>query len=265
MNQSEVKRIRRLRSILGNAGVRISSLSCCAVIISSLASLIAAGLASMPNVAEASGVDPLPAVARALATVTSYEVTVTTPRRPGIAPTRRRTGQRPRRNVGPGAGLGFGDESITAVRKAGSLEEFYVFKGTNSAGKITITQYIVYGGTSCQRNGSSGKFTCQQASVPFLSDPTVAFEFGAGSTIFANAPQKTVAGQRCRGFSYVNKGTTVSASGTIYVSIATNLPCRQVASITRKAFTGGGTFTRTSIYTWSHFNDSHLTIPPIPR
>src|SRR5689334_11884611 len=108
-------------------------------------------LAGVGQPAQAAGVDPLPAVARALAHVTSYQVTITTttsngrPRtgrpRSGAFPTPR-AGQR----GGRGGGFGFrpGTQTLTAVRKSGGFEDYIVSRGKDFSGKTVTSQQIVY-------------------------------------------------------------------------------------------------------------------------
>ena len=218
--------------------------------------------------AAAAGVDPLPAVARALAHVTSSEVAITSSgsgfRGSGSRSTRPPSGNR-RRGTGF-FGRGSGTRTLVAVRKGSQFEDYVVFSGTNSSGKTVVNEIVIYGSKMCRRTNKSGPFTCQSASgrFNFNLDPTTAFEQSAGPAVFTPVSAKTIAGQVCNGYSYVNKSQFGQASGVVYISRTTNLPCEQLATNTGRSPNGGGTFTQKSTYVWSRFNDRGLTVPAIP-
>jgi hypothetical protein len=241
--------------------------------------------------ARAAGVDPLPAVASALAHVQSYEVSVTSSttvtgmtRPPATRTPRAGTGQR--RGRGSGRGLGFGPgartQTIIAIRQGNAFEDYVVTKGTVN-GKAA-TQETIYSGTRvCTRSNGTGTFSCQtaQQGFNFNPDPTTAFEGPAGSAVFTPTKAATIDGQSCDGFTYMNKLQNGTASGVVYIGHSTHLPCKQLATNVRHGFgfgrgngNGSGnntsnnnsnaTITQKSTMLWSHFNDSHLKIPSIP-
>jgi hypothetical protein len=216
--------------------------------------------------AQAAGVDPLPAVARALAHVRSYEVTITLSGSGarGARPPRTARGTRNRRGTGVFALRGMRTETVVAVRKGSVFEDYVVFKGTNSAGKPATMELIFYGTKVCRRSSGASSYTCSTmtGSFNFNPDPTQAFTEGAGATTFAQAGTRTIAGQACEGYTY--RTADGSAHGIVYLSRATSLPCEQIATVTRRAPTSGATFTQTSTILWSHFNDPALRVPAIP-
>jgi hypothetical protein len=208
-------------------------------------------------------------VARALAHVTSYQVTIaaTTNGRPrtgrprsGAFPTPR-AGQR-----GGRGGFGFrpGTQTLTAVRKSGGFEDYIVSRGKDFSGKTVTSQQIVYGSKMCSKTGSARSYTCRTMSgqFNFNPDPTVAFEQGAGGTTFKTTGSKRIGGQVCDGYTYSNRSQTVTASGSVYIARSTHLPCEQIAAITRRF--NGRSFTQHSTDVWSHFNDQSLKVPAIP-
>lgn len=221
--------------------------------------------------ARAAGVDPLPAVASALAHVTSYQVTTTsttsaTGRRPTGTP---RTGRRPRRGTGFRFGAGPRTTTIVAVRKGKLFEDYVVITGKDAAGKTTTTNLIVYGSRTCMRASGARSYTCRTTQSFFNLDPTVAFAQGAGSTTFAPTSARTIGGQVCEGYSYQNVSQSATAKGVVYIARTTHLPCEQDATITRRfpgssGSSSGGSFTQKSTTLWSHFNDRRLTVPAIP-
>jgi hypothetical protein len=216
--------------------------------------------------AQDAGADPLPAVARALAHVRSYQVTIklSGSGARGARPPRTARGTRSRRGVGGFFLRGPRTETIVAVRKGSTFEDYAVIKGTNAAGKPATMELVVYGSKVCRRNPGASSYTCStmRTSYNFNPDPTSAFTAGAGSTTFARAASHTIAGQVCVGYTY--RTPDGSAHGLVYLSRATSLPCEQIATVTRHATSGSGTFTQTSTILWSRFNDSHLTVPAIP-
>jgi hypothetical protein len=236
-----------------------------------VAALVVAALASVEAPpGRAAGLNPLPAVAKALATVTSYQVVVTSassgaPRRPSGTPI-----PGTRRGTRPGGGLGFfgfgrQTRTIVAVRKGALYEDYIVTKGTDRSGKPVTTGLIIYGNRVCTQAAGAHSYTCQTPTnqFAFSLDPTVAFTEGAGSTTFTRAGSKTVGGQACSGYAYLNQSPTVTGKGVIYLSAKTSLPCEQDASLTRHP-SAGGTFTQTTTSIWSRFNDKSLTVPALP-
>ena len=228
-------------------------------------------LAVLPGAvsARAATVDPLPAVARALSGVRSYQVTITSsisglPRSSKRPPSHRAGGQgRFRRGAGLGFGRG-GTETIVAVRKGSSFEDHIVFKGAGSSGQPSTREIVIVGTRMCTRNNGKGAYSCQTMTRSFAFDPTTAFEQGAGSAVFTPARAATIGGQVCAGYTYKNTLTNGTASGTVYISRATNLPCEQIATTTRRAFSGSGTFMQRMTILWSRYNDKRLTVPALP-
>lgn len=240
--------------------------------------------ATTTPVAQAAGVDPLPAVASALAHVRSYEVSVTTAttvtgltRPPATGTPRAGSGQRRGRGAFRGLrfGPGTGTQTIIAIRQGNAFEDYVVAKGTGSNGKPATQETIFSGNRICYRSNGKGSFSCQtmQQSFNFNPDPTAAFEGPAGSAVFTPAKSKTIDGQSCDGYTYMNKLQNGTASGVVYIGHSTHLPCEQLATNVRHGFGRGNssgssnstaTFTQKSTYIWSHFNDSHLKIPSVP-
>ncbi len=240
-----------------------------------IAALAAGTVVPRAGAAEAATLDPLPAVARALTDVRSYQVTVTSSfggARPfGTRPRPRGTPVPGRgRGTGRGGFLGRGapNRTIIAVRKGGTFEDYVVYKGRDASGKAITTDVIVYGAKPCTRTGGARSYACQTTSNGYSIDPTAAFAAGAGSTTFTGAAAKTVGGQTCAGYAYTNRSQAATATGVVYISGTTHLPCEQDATVTRKAPTGTGTgsgsFTQTTTTVWSRFNDKRLTVPAVP-
>lgn len=229
--------------------------------------LAAAGLPT----AGAAGVDPLPAVARALSGVTSYQVTITSsvsgrPRRPSGS-SRPGNGQRNGRGPGNRFGFGFGPQTrvITAVRKGDGFEDDIATTGKLQSGKTATMHVITYGATICMRATGATSYSCTTPNNRFFNpDPTHAFTQGAGSTVFARTQPKTIGGQVCYGYTYSNVSQSSAVRGSVYISRKTNLPCEQIDTVTRHFGTSGQAFTSSATYVWSHFNDKHLKVPSIP-
>lgn len=240
------------------------------------------GTASLPSAA-AAGLDPLPAVAKALSSVTSYEVVVTTSTngrpfrgsgrpRPTSTP---RAGRGQRSGRGRALGFGFGPQTrtIIAVRKGNAFEDYVVVSRKTSTGKTTTMDLVTYGTKACTRASGAKTYTCRTMTnqFSFNFDPTTAFAQGAGSTTFARTRAKTIDGQVCDGYSYANTSSAAIVRGVVYIAHATNLPCEQDDTTTRHIPTGNGsssgtssaTFTLVSKYVWSHFDDKHLTVPSV--
>jgi len=224
--------------------------------------------------ATAATLDPLPAVARALTDVRSYQVTVTSSFN-GARPFGTRP--RPRGTPVPGRGRGAGggffgrgapNRTVIAVRKGGTFEDYAVYAGRDASGKAVTTDVIVYGAKTCTRTGGARSYACQTTSNGYGIDPTAAFAGGAGSTTFTGAAAKTVGGQSCAGYAYTNKSQTATATGVVYISDKTHLPCEQDATVTRHVSTGSGTgtasFTQKTATVWNRFNDKRLTVPAVP-
>ncbi len=239
-----------------------------------VAALAAGAVVPRAQAARAATLDPLPAVARALTDVRSYQVTVTSSfngARPFGTRPRPRGTPTPGRGTGRGAGGGFfgrgaQNRTIIAVRKGGTFEDYVVYKGRDASGKAITTDVIVYGSKTCTRTGAATSYACQTTSNGYGIDPTAAFAAGAGSTTFTQAASKTVGGQACAGYVYTNRSQAATATGVVYISGKTHLPCEQDATVTRKAPTGSGTgsFTQKTTTVWSRFNDKRLTVPTIP-
>lgn len=245
------------------------------------ATLSASGLPT----ARAAVLDPLPAVAKALSRVTSYQVVVTTSTkgrpfrgtgRPRPSGTPRPTGTPRAGRNGRGGALGFGfgpqTRTITAVRKGNAFEDYVVVSRKASSGKTTTMDLVTYGTKTCTRAGGAKTYTCRTMTNQFTFnfDPTTAFAQGAGSTTFARTKARTIGGQVCDGYSYANTSSTAKVRGVVYIAHATNLPCEQDDTTTRRIPTGNGssnnssaTFTMVSKYVWSHFDDKHLTVPTV--
>ncbi len=224
------------------------------------------------QVSSAAGVNPLPATAHALASITRYQVTITNSgggrpggTRPPGTPRPVPTGT-PRRAPGGGRGFGFGAqaETLTVVKKGSLFEDYFVLKGKNQAGKTMVSEFIIYGTETCSKINGATKFTCQKATNQFLNDPTLAFAQGAGSsTVFTATSSKTVSGEVCAGYSYSFKMQNSSTTGIVYISQKTHLPCEQVSTVTQ-SFNGSTPFKRTSTIIWSNFNNAKLTVPAVP-
>jgi hypothetical protein len=238
-----------------------------------VAALAAGAVVPRPLAVGAATLDPLPAVARALTGVRSYQVTITSSfggARPfGTRP-------RPRGTPTPGRGRGTGrggffargaqNRTIIAVRKDGTFEDYVVYRGRDASGKAITTDVIVYGAKTCTQTGGAKSYACQTTSNGYSIDPTAAFAAGAGATTFTRAASKRVGGQVCAGYAYTNRSQAATATGVVYISGKTHLPCEQDATVTRKAPTGSGTgsFTQKTTTVWSRFNDKRLTVPAVP-
>lgn len=199
----------------------------------------------------------------------SYQVTITSTTSGLPRTSRRPSGRRPsgRPRFRPGAGLGFGrggTETIVAVRKGRSFDDYIMFKGAGSSSQPSTREIVIAGARMYTRNNGKGAYSRQTTRSTFSFDPTLAFEQGAGSAVFTPTRAATVEGQACAGYSYKNTFQSGTASGTVYISRATNLPCEQVATTTRRAFSGTGTFTQHMTMLWSRFNDVRLAIPALP-
>lgn len=234
-----------------------------------VAALAVAIISQAPHTrtAQAAAVDPLPAVARALAGVTSYQVVVTSSAsgsgRPPRQGNNRGSGRGGRRGLGLGFGPGTRTETIVAVRKGSAFEDDVVTRGKDTSGKMVTREIVIYGSSVCTRASGASSYTCRQAQQSFNPDPTLAFEQGTGSATFTPTRATRIGGQTCDGYNYMNKLRNGTASGVVYISSRTNLPCEQVATTTRRAFSGGGTFTQRSTMVWSRFNDHGLKVPAI--
>jgi hypothetical protein len=228
-----------------------------------------------PATGRAAGTNPLPAVAKALNGITSYQA-VSTSKSSGTRPrfngTPRPTGTPPpnaRRGQGRGQfglGLGFGPQTrtIVAVRKSGTFEDFVVIKGTDRSGKPAMADVIAYGSKLCVRGPAASTYSCQTSQNPYMFDPTATFVGSAGSTVFSHGAGKTIGGQACDGYKYTNTSQFSTVSGTVYIGHTSNLPCEQDSTVTRKVPNATGTFSQTTVTVWSHFNDKKLTVPAVP-
>jgi hypothetical protein len=241
--------------------------------------LAALACAALPQ-ANAAAVNPLPAVASALNGVSSYQVVVTSasigapPRRPTgtRTPTPPRNGRTGTRR-GPGLGIGFGfgpqTRTITSVRKNGLFEEHITITGKDRTGKATSTDVLIYGKEICSRASGAKTYSCQTSTqFNYSLDPTAAFTQGAGSTAFSKAGSKTVGGQSCNGYAYVNQSQYATTKGTVYISTKTNLPCEQDSTSTRHFSANGGSsvsFSQKTTAIWSRFNDKSLSVPSMPK
>lgn len=243
------------------------------LLLSTALSLAVMAQAGNARVAQAAGVNPLPAVAKALASVRSYQVTITSsfsgfPRSPRRGTPTPGGGSRPTPTPGQRRGRGFGrgpgTQTIVAVRKGNAFEDYIVSKSTGASGQSFTRETVVYGSKVCMRNNGKGAYSCQTMQQQFNFDPTTAFEQGAGSAVFTPKGTAKIQGQSCNAYSYANKFQNGSASGLVYISRSTNLPCKQIATTTRRGFSGTGTFTQHQTIYWSHFNDRSLKVPAIP-
>lgn len=223
---------------------------------------------------QAAGVNPLPAVAKALNGVTSYQA-ISTSTSSGTRP--RFNGARPTGTPPPnarrgqnrglfGLGLGFGPQTrtIVAVRKSGTFEDFVVIKGTDRSGKPAMADVIAYGSKLCVRGPGASSYSCQTSQNPYMFDPTASFVGSAGSTVFSRAAGKAVGGQACDGYKYTNTSQFSTVSGVVYIGHTSNLPCEQDSTVSRKVPNATGTFSQTTITIWSHFNDKALAVPAVP-
>jgi len=199
---------------------------------------LAAGPAAVPVAHAASS--PLPAIARALNSATSYQIDITQTDHNAARPNERAV--------------------IVVVRKGKLVGVHLTVQYTKpTAGQSPYTEIVANGSKTCERNGAHAAFKC-------LTDPSVAAFVAAlanplsslhdDGAVFTAAAAKSVGGRSCAGYAFRAK-SGARDSGTLYVE-RTGRPC-EIDGTTGSS--SGASSKGRAVGIWSRFGDATLTIP----
>ncbi len=196
---------------------------------------------------------PVPAMSRALAGATRYRLAVSS-----------------------GAIAGEPALQTTAIVVGrGTATRIYAIVVATAKGKTVHGEEYVAGSKVCRRLGTTGRFNCATSSSDAAKlaqgfDPARLLVRPGVAVTFTPIAARTVAGQRCDGYSVVSRFTTSETSRSLfYIAHGSHLPCeldgtlRVTTSATDRSGKRTKVQTATLSMVWSRFDDSSLTIPPI--
>jgi hypothetical protein len=195
---------------------------------------------------------PLPAITKALAGLTSYQVEYTA-----------RSTQKP---------PSLQKDVYVVVRRGGLRIDWVTSMHPSGAGDTTVIEDVISGSRACERYPITAPFSCGvnrslARSITSAVDPGSAFSGKGVSVSFHPAPAKTVAGIKCAGYAFVFHSPTEHGSGVFYLGPKSNLPCEEDANVVGPAIgpsVAGATQILTTTWTWRRFNDPKLKIPAVP-
>ena len=196
---------------------------------------------------------PVPAMSRALAGATRYRLAVSS-----------------------GAIAGEPALQTTAIVVGrGTATRIYAIVVATAQGKTVHGEEYVAGSKVCRRLGTTGRFNCATSSSDAAKlaqgfDPARLLVRPSVAVTFTPIAARTVAGQRCDGYSVVSRFTTSETSRSLfYVAHGSHLPCEMDGTLRVTTSETDRSGKRTKVQTatlsmaWSRFDDSSLTIPPI--
>jgi len=166
-------------------------------------------------------------------------------------------------------------QTTAVVVGRGTATRIYAIVVATAKGKIVHGEEYVAGSTVCRRLGMTGRFSCATSSSDAAKlaqgfDPARLLVRPSVAVTFTPIAARTVAGQRCDGYSVVSRFTTSETSRSLfYIAHGSHLPCeldgtlRITTSETDRSGKRTKVQTATLSMAWSRFDDSSLTIPPI--
>ncbi|HVC79345.1 MAG TPA: hypothetical protein VNL35_02445 [Chloroflexota bacterium] len=204
------------------------------------------------NASAATSPAPLPAIARALAGLTRYQVDYSA-----------RGTQRP---------PSLQKDVYVVVRRGGLRIDRLTSMHPSGAGDNTVIEDVISGSRACERYPVTAPFACGvnrslAHSITAAVDPASALSGKGVSVQFHAAAAKKVDGVTCAGYSFVLHAPTEHGTGVLYLAPKSNLPCEEDARVVGPAIgpaVAGATQTLITTWSWHRFNDPKLKIPAVP-
>jgi hypothetical protein len=197
---------------------------------------------------------PIPAMRKALAGATRYQLALSQGAIADVPPT----------------------QSTATVLGTGKAAQVYLAIVFTAKGKTIRAQEYVAGAKVCRRLGTTGRFSCahspsEAAKVTQGLDPTALLIRPGVAVTFAAVPRKIVGDHKCDGYGVVSRfNTGETSTSLLYVAHGSSLPCELDGTIRLTLSETDRNGTRAKVQTaplrivWSHFGDPSLTIPAIP-
>jgi len=214
--------------------------------------------------ARATGADPLPAVAAALARARSYQAAISAV------------------STGP-AGAVTVAGTVVVVRAGGVERSETTLTTTLPSGRRVVAQILASGGRVCTRRATAGPYACARpsavaaAALNLDADPSRAFRGAETALVFTRVGARRVGGQTCDAYAFtvalpalIRQRTpgagSAAARGVLAIAPATGRPCREDQTLTLATPGVGRTSTTTTrtTTTWSRFDNARLRVPPVP-
>ncbi len=208
--------------------------------------LLGVALALAAPVAHAASPSPLPAVAQALNSATSYQIDLTQTDHNATQPNERAV--------------------IVVVRRGKLVGVHLTVRYTKPpAGQSAYTEFVANGSKTCGRDSAHAAFKCltdpsAASLVAGLANP--ASSLGADGAVFTATAATSVDGRNCAGYAFREK-RGARDSGTLYVE-RTGRPCEIDGTTTGSSgSSSGASSTGRAVAIWSRFDDATLTIPKV--